>query len=211
MANGKVEVKKRIAVFIDRDGTITEEVGYVNHADRLKLIHNAAKAICLLNKAGILAICASNQAGVARGYFPLSLVYKVNEKLNKLLKRQGAYLDAIYFCPHHKDGAVPDFKVDCDCRKPKIGMIKKAADEFNIDIRSSYAVGDKYTDVEFARNAGCMAIMVKTGYGKGELEIFGNDWKDRPDCVAEDLFDAVRWILRREGLEAEKIETCKNS
>lgn len=202
MAYGQIEVKKRIAVFIDRDGTITEEVGYINHVDRLKLISNAGKAIGLLNKAGILAICASNQAGVARGYFPLELVYKVHDKLVKILRRQDAYLDAIYFCPHHKDGVVRDFKVDCTCRKPKTGMIKKAVKEFNIDVEKSYAIGDKYTDVEFAKNAGCVAIMVKTGYGKGELEIFGDKWKQKPDYVAEDLFDAVLWILRREGIEA---------
>lgn len=201
MVNRQTKVKKRIAVFLDRDGTITEEVGYINHVDRLKLISNAAKAIRLFNKAGILTICVSNQAGVARGYFPLELVYKVHDKLTKNLRRRGARLDAIYFCPHHKDGVVRDFKIDCECRKPKTGMIKKAAKEFNIDVKKSYVIGDKYTDVEFAKNAGCIAIMVKTGYGKGELEFFSDKWKHKPDYVADDILDAALWILRRERIE----------
>ncbi len=204
MAAGKAAEKGRIAVFMDRDGTITEEVGYINHVDRLKLLPRSAGAIRLLNEAGILAVCTSNQAGVARGYFPLSLVHEVNDRLVELLARDGARLDAIYFCPHHKDGVVSEFRLDCSCRKPRIGMIEKAARDLDIDVAASYVVGDKYTDVEFARNAGCTAIMVKTGYGKGELELFGDAWEHKPDFVAEDLYDAVEWILRREKGEVEQ-------
>jgi len=204
MAAGTAGEKRRIAVFIDRDGTITEEVGYVNHVDRLRLLPRSAEAIKLLNDAKILAVCTSNQAGVARGYFPLGLVHEVNRRLEELLATDGARLDAIYFCPHHKDGVVQEFKLDCPCRKPKIGMIEKAESELDIDVARSYVVGDKYTDVEFARNAGCVAIMVKTGYGRGELELSGSDRELKPDHVAEDLYDAVQWILGREGIEIEQ-------
>ena len=133
----------REAVFLDRDGTVTEEVGYVNHLDRLKLIPGAASAISRLNRAGILVILATNQAGVARGYFPEELVGQVHRRLEELLAQEGAHLDAIYYCPHHPQVGPPPYRKSCNCRKPAGGMLLEAAEKFSIDLSRSFMVGDK--------------------------------------------------------------------
>lgn len=187
---------KNIAVFIDRDGTVTEEVGYLNNVERLKLIKGTSHAIKLLNKKGLKAIVVTNQAGVARGYFPEELIHKAHERLKKLLSRSGAYLDGIYYCPHHPDGNNEKYRKICDCRKPNPGMIEMASDELDIDINRSYVVGDKLSDVSLAHNVGAKGILVLTGYGKGELEYLSGEFKQKPDYVAEDLRDAVKWILK---------------
>ena len=190
------ELVSRIAVFIDRDGTATEEVGYLNNIERLKLIKGTSNAIGLLNKKGLKVIVVTNQAGVARGYFPEELIHKANERLKKLLSRSGAYLDGIYYCPHHPDGKNEKYRKTCNCRKPNPGMIETAADELNIDISRSYVVGDKLSDVLLAHNVGAKGILVLTGYGKGEIEYLSGEYKQKPDCVADDLYDAVKWILK---------------
>ena len=186
---------KNIAVFIDRDGTISEEVGYLNNIDRLKLIKGTSHAIKLLNKKGLKAIVVTNQAGVARGYFPEELIHKANERLKKLLSKSGAYLDGIYYCPHHPEIGNEKYRKICDCRKPNPGMIETASDELDIDISRSYVVGDKLSDVSLAHNVGAKGILVLTGYGKGELEYYKNNGSKKPDYVADDLYDAVKWIL----------------
>lgn len=196
----------KIAVFIDRDGTISEEVGYVNHISRFKLLKNSALAIKMLNEAKILAILATNQAGVARGYFSEDLVKKVHEKLQLDLKNEGAYLDAIYYCPHHPSVGPPEYRIDCNCRKPKPGMILKAKEEFNIDLTKSYMVGDKISDIEFGKKLGLTSVMVLTGYGLGEYEHQRNEWKVMPDFVANDLLDAVKWILNDINVKKLNIE-----
>ncbi len=187
---------KNIAVFIDRDGTATEEVGYLNNIYRLKLIKGTSHAIKLLNKKGLKVIIVTNQAGVARGYFPEELIHKAHERLKKLLSRSGAYLDGIYYCPHHPDGKNEKYRKICDCRKPNPGMIETASDDLGVDISKSYVVGDKLSDVSLAHNVGAKGILVLTGYGKGELEYLSGEFKQKPDYVAEDLRDAVKWILK---------------
>lgn len=189
----------KIAVFIDRDGTMSEEVGYVNHLSRFKLLQNTAAAIKMLNDAGILAIVATNQAGVARGYFVEDMIGKVHEKLKNELARAGAHLDAIYYCPHHPSAGKPPYRTDCDCRKPRPGMILKAKDEFDIDLKRSYMIGDKISDVEFGQKLGLKSVMVMTGYGIGEYEHQRQDWKTTPDFMAEDLLGAVKWIIEDLG------------
>lgn len=189
----------KIAVFIDRDGTMSEEVGYVNHLSRFKLLQNTAAAIKMLNDAGILAIVATNQAGVARGYFVEDMIGKVHEKLKNELARAGAHLDAIYYCPHHPSAGKPPYRTDCDCRKPRPGMILKAKDEFDIDLKRSYMIGDKISDVEFGQKLGLKSVMVMTGYGIGEYEHQHQDWKTTPDFMAEDLLGAVKWIIEDLG------------
>ncbi len=185
----------KIAVFIDRDGTVSEEVGYVNHISRFRLLPNTADAIKLLNDAGVMAILATNQAGVARGYFEEAMIIKVHEKLGEELSKSGAKFDAVYYCPHHPSVGKPPYRMDCDCRKPKPGMITRAQREHGIDLTVSYMIGDKISDVEFGKKLGLKSVMVLTGYGIGEYEHQRQNWKVTPDFIAEDLLAAVKWIL----------------
>lgn len=186
---------KQIAVFLDRDGTVSEEVGYVNHLSRFKLFPWTAEAIKKLNEAQIKAILVTNQAGVARGYFTEDLIGEVHNKLVNDLAKTGAYLDAIYYCPHHPSAGQPPYRANCECRKPKPGLLYKAADEHNIDLSSSFMVGDKYTDVELGQRIGVKGVMVMTGYGIGEYEYQRQNWPQMPDKIAENLLTAVDWII----------------
>jgi len=187
---------KKIAVFLDRDGTISEEVGYVNHIKRFKLLPRSSQAIKLLNKNKILAIIVTNQSGVARNYFTEDLVNEVHKKMKKLLKKDGAHLDAIYYCPHHPRVGSPEYRKDCDCRKPKIGMLKRAESDFNIDLIKSYMIGDRIKDVIFGHKVGMKSILVLTGYGLGEYEHQRKKWTEQPEYIAKDLLDAVKWIIK---------------
>ena len=184
---------KRPAVFIDRDGTISEEVGYVNHPSRFRVFPYSAEAIRLLNDNGWLAIVITNQAGVARGYFPEEMIASVHDRLKTDLAN--AQLDAIYYCAHHPSVGEPPYRFDCDCRKPKTGLIDCAAKDFEIDLEASWKVGDRYSDVELARNAGLHSAFVLSGYGRGEWEYQRNAWKHQPDIVCENLLEAVNRII----------------
>ena len=184
---------KRPAVFIDRDGTISEEVGYVNHPTRFRLFPYSSEAIRILNNNEWLAILVTNQAGVARGYFSEDVIVKVHEQLQRELK--DARLDAIYYCAHHPSIGEPPYRIDCDCRKPKPGLIDRAAQEFEIDRGASWMVGDRYGDVELARNAGLRSAFVLSGYGLGEWEYQRPSWQHQPDLVCENLLEAVKMIV----------------
>lgn len=186
------------AVFIDRDGTISEEVGYVNHVSRYRVFPFAAEAIRALNEAGWLAVLVTNQAGVARGYFEEEMIGRVHGLLAGELGKSGARLDAVYYCPHHPSVGEPPYRLDCDCRKPRPGLIRRAADELGIDLTRSWMVGDRYSDTELARNAGVRAAFVLTGYGRGEHEHQSHAWRHRPDLVADNLLEAVRKIISSE-------------
>lgn len=186
---------KRRAVFIDRDGTISEEVGYINHASRFRLFPYSADAIKLLNENGWLAIVTTNQAGVARGYFSEDMVQTVHDRMTAELENGGARLDAIYYCAHHPSVGEPPYRFDCDCRKPKPGLIRRAAAELDVDLAGSWMVGDRYSDVELARNAGVKSMFVLSGYGRGEWEHQRASWTTQPDSVAENLLEAVRLIV----------------
>lgn len=186
---------KKIAVFMDRDGTVTREVGYVNHPQRLELIAGTAEAVKMLNEAGILAIITTNQAGVARGYFKEEMIGMVHARLESLLAEEDARLDAIYYCPHHPSVGPAEYRVKCDCRKPAPGMIKAACERFEIDLDNSYVVGDKNSDVAFAHSMGTRGIQVLTGYGRGEYEFGRDQWTDEPEYIAQNLLDAVKWII----------------
>ncbi|HEY0406314.1 MAG TPA: HAD family hydrolase [Pyrinomonadaceae bacterium] len=188
---------KRRAVFMDRDGTISEEVGYVNHTARYRVFQYSAEAVRLLNDAGWLAILVTNQAGVARGYFTEELIASVHGVLRSELEKQGARLDAIYYCAHHPSVGQPPYRFDCDCRKPKPGLITRAAAEFEIDLAGSWMVGDRYSDIELARNAGVRSAFVLSGYGRGEWEYQRANWQHEPDIVAEDLLEAARKIIEQ--------------
>ncbi len=189
-------LEKRPAVFIDRDGTMTVEGGYINHPSRLQLIRGTAEAVRMLNENGIFAVVTTNQAGVARGYFTEDMIGVVHDRLCSMLEKKGATLDAIYYCPHHPREGGPGYKLDCNCRKPKPGMIEQACRELPIDLSRSYMVGDKISDSEFGHGLGVRTVMVLTGYGRGEHEYQRQDWKDTPDHIAKDLRAAVAWILQ---------------
>jgi len=186
---------KRPAVFLDRDGTINEQVGYLNHKSRFRLLDGVPEAVRMLNREGYRVVVVSNQSGVARGYFPLSLVHEVNDYMKALLEAQGAFLDDILFCPHHPEGSVPAYAVSCKCRKPGTGLIEKALGRFEIDLARSYVIGDQCTDVEMARRAACRGIMVQTGYGMGESKYLLPNAPSKPVYIASDLLQAVRWIF----------------
>ena len=186
---------KRPAVFIDRDGTISEEVGYVNHPTRFRVFPYSSEAIRILNDAGWLAIVITNQAGVARGYFSEDVILRIHDQLTRDLQNESARLDAIYYCAHHPSAGEPPYRLDCDCRKPKPGLIQQAAKDFDIDLTSSWMAGDRYSDIELARNAGLRSAFVLSGYGRGEWEYQSQRWEHQPDLVCENLLEAVKSIV----------------
>ncbi|MGH7276378.1 MAG: D-glycero-alpha-D-manno-heptose-1,7-bisphosphate 7-phosphatase, partial [Candidatus Rokuibacteriota bacterium] len=190
-------VVPRPAVFIDRDGTLTEEVGYVNHPKRLRLLPRSAQAIRRLNESGIAAVVVTNQAGVARGYFSEEVLAAVNAALVAQLKEEGAHLDGIYVCIHHPTEGVPPYRAVCDCRKPKPGLLQRAAADHGLDLRRSALVGDKPSDLVAARAVGAQGVLVLTGYGLGEWEYRRHRFRVAPDHVAEDLLEAVEWAIAR--------------
>lgn len=193
---------KRPALFMDRDGTISEEVGYVNHPSRYRLFPYTAEAVKLLNDNGWLAIVVTNQAGVARGYFSEDVIRQVHDHVREELQHESARLDAIYYCAHHPSVGEPPYRLDCDCRKPKPGLIQRAAADFEIDLERSWMVGDRYGDIELARNAGVHAAFVLSGYGRGEWEYQRGSWQIEPELVAEDLLAAAKEILERDAARA---------
>jgi len=189
-------VEMRPAVFIDRDGTLTEEVGYVNHPARLRLLPRSAEAIRRLNRAGTAAVVVTNQAGIARGYFSDAVMHAVNGELSAQLERAGARLDGLYVCPHHPtEGAAP-YRMLCDCRKPSPGLLLRAAEDLGLDLTRSIVVGDKPSDLEIAPKVGARSVLVLTGYGLGEWEYRRDLFAVAPDHVADDLLDAVEWALK---------------
>lgn len=182
------------AVFIDRDGTISEEVGYINHVSRFRLFPYSAAALKQLHDNGYLAIVITNQAGVARGYFSEEMVQAIHQQMTKDLESSGARVDAIYYCAHHPTVGEPPYQLDCDCRKPKPGLLLRAARDYDIDLANSWMVGDRYSDIELAANAGVKSALVLSGYGRGEWEHQRDNWTIQPDLVAEDLLAAVNQI-----------------
>lgn len=179
----------RRAVFLDRDGTILDEVGYLNHISRYHLYPFAAAAIRRLNDAGLPVVVVTNQSGVARNFFPESLVHETHRRLAGDLSAAGARVDAFYFCPH----IAAD---DCGCRKPRAGMLERAAREHGLALAGSVVVGDRYADMQLAHNAGCRSILVLTGYGRGDYEYHRAEWPRQPDRVVENLQQAVDVILK---------------
>ncbi|AYA99162.1 HAD-IIIA family hydrolase [Lachnoanaerobaculum umeaense] len=186
---------KQRAIFLDRDGTMNVSKGFISKADDLELIPGTIEAIKDINKSGALAIVITNQPVIARGECSFEELHNIHNKLKTLLGEKGVFVDDIFYCPHHPDkgfeGELPELKFDCECRKPKTGMIEEAVEKYNIDLSKSYMVGDSTMDLEMARNAGIKSVLVNTGFA-------GNDGKyDRScDIEAEDLLDAVEKIIK---------------
>lgn len=182
------------AVFLDRDGTVIEEVGYLNRLDRVSFFPWSVDAVRVLGDAGLLVVVVTNQAGVARGYFDEKLVRATHALIDTRMHSGGARIDGYYYCPHHPDGTVEAFSVTCDCRKPKPGMILRAARDLDIDVARSFVVGDRWLDVEMGHAVGATTVLVRTGYG---VEEEGYPAGIAADMVADNLMDAASWILRR--------------
>lgn len=191
----KVRQVQRPVVFLDRDGTLNEEAGYIRNVAQLVLIDGAASAIRSFNERKVVAILVTNQSGAARGYYPESHIHALNHRLTSLLSKEGAFLDALYYCPHLIGGIVRELSVDCQCRKPLTGMAKQAFMDYpELDQQRAYVIGDKATDVEMAHNLNAKSILVKTGYGQAVLD--GKyQWLVKPDYIASDIRDASAWVL----------------
>ena len=179
---------------MDRDGTLSEEVGYVNHLSRFRLFPFAVDAIRLVNRSPLLAVLVTNQAGVARGFFDEAFVREAHRYLASLLASEGIVLDGYYYCPHHPEGVVPAYARACRCRKPGPGMVEQAARDLDLAVGGSFVVGDKWLDIGLATNAGARGILVRTGYGAG-IEDEPPDTA-RPLAIVDTLLDAAREILR---------------
>ena len=191
------EHSRRPAVFIDRDGCLIEEMGYINHPSRVRVLPRTPAAVARLNQAGIPAVMATNQAGIAREYFSEETLEAVNAEVERQLGDHGARLDGLYVCTHHPTAGQPPYRAACQCRKPKPGLLLRAAAEMNLDLSRSVMIGDKPSDVAAGQAAGGVSVLVLTGYGRGEWEYRRHGWTMKPDHVAEDLFDAVEWALAR--------------
>jgi D-glycero-D-manno-heptose 1,7-bisphosphate phosphatase len=192
-------MNKNTAVFLDRDGTINEEVGYMDSIDKLNLFAYTAEAIRLINESGMKAVVMTNQSGVAKGYFTEEFVRTVHERIQEMLRERGAFIDAFYYCPHHQTEGIGVYLQSCACRKPGAGMLIKASKELDIDLRRSYTVGDMLKDIQVARTVGAKGILVKTGYGINTIEKdLTSDSPEicQPSYIAEDILDAVKWIIK---------------
>ena len=180
-----------LAVFLDRDGTLNEDPGYISDPEKVVLFPETGEALALLKKYGFLLIVISNQSGIARGLMTSKEVDAVNDKINQLLSEFKVKIDAFYYCPAH-----PDFssEEECECRKPSPNLLLEAAGEFNVDLSKSYIIGDLNSDIECGKNAGIKTILVRTGKGKESFSILQKD-NNFPTFVAENLLNASNFIL----------------
>lgn len=202
--------KKAKVIFLDRDGTMNEEVHYLHKLEDLKLLPGVGQAVRRFNEAGYQVVVVTNQAGVARGYYTEQDVIELHAYLNRMLKEEGAHVDAFYYCPHHPEHGIGPYKTECRCRKPGIGMFEQAEQTFKdgINKEESYMIGDKLLDVEAGHRYGVRSVLVGTGYGRevreeqrnrGLLDADGNCLDGSYDFYAEDLVQAAEWILRNQS------------
>ena len=179
------------AVFFDRDGTINEEAGYIGSLRDLHIYPNAVEAVRMVNDAGMKAVVITNQSGVARGLIEEDFLSEIHGQIRDHLAKQGAVIDGFYYCPHHPTAGSEPYRQQCSCRKPEPGMLIRAAEDHGIDLSISYVIGDHASDIQAAKRVSAKGILVKTGHG---LEHLNGDAE--PDYTAEDVLDAVRWIIR---------------
>jgi D-glycero-D-manno-heptose 1,7-bisphosphate phosphatase len=196
--NQTMKTRNVKAVFIDRDGCLIKEYGYINTLKKIRFFKNSVKALKLLKQNGYKAIVVTNQSGVAYGYFPESFVRQSHAFISKELKKYGVKIDAFYYCPHHIKAKIKKYKKNCKCRKPNAGMIIKAQKRFKIDLKKSYTMGDKLTDVKLAHNAGMKGILVLTGFGRWQKTLIKKE-RTTPDYVAKDFLYGAKWVVKNNG------------
>jgi histidinol-phosphate phosphatase family protein len=190
------------AIFLDRDGTINEEVGFLDNLEKLRLLPGAARAIRMINESGFKAIVVTNQGGVGRGIFDEELVAAAHRRLQEMLGEQGAWIDAFFYCPHHPTEGRGIYLKDCPCRKPAPGMLLRAKNELMIELEDSWIIGDTLKDIEAGAMAGVRGVLVKTGYGSETAAQLadrplqaGNGILYRPMMIVADIEEAIRWII----------------
>ncbi len=189
--------QKNRAVFLDRDGTIIQEVGHIGRISQVKFIRGAFTALRGLRELGFKLIVVSNQSGVARGIITLHQVQNVNEYITSKLRQKKLFFDDLRYCPHHPSDGNGKFRRKCSCRKPATGMIKMAQKKHNLSGKGNYVIGDKLTDVQLAKNIGAKGILVLTGFGRDQLAKSANK-SIKPDYIAKNILDAARWIIQLE-------------
>ncbi|MBE0635697.1 HAD family hydrolase [Candidatus Bipolaricaulota bacterium] len=189
-------VQRGGAVLLDRDGVISQQTAFVNEPDDLNLIDGAAAAIARLNAAGWPVAIITNQGGIAMGYLSEEMLHKIHARLENLLAEEGAHVDAIFYCAHHEDAKLPQYKTQCECRKPNTGMLEQARDRLGIDLGKSVVVGDRTTDILAGIRGGCSTILVETGSAGKDREIVAE-----PDAEVQDITAAVDLILSTADLK----------
>jgi D-glycero-D-manno-heptose 1,7-bisphosphate phosphatase len=182
-------------VFLDRDGTLIEEVGYLSHLDRIALYPWSIESVKLLNRAGFKVVVVTNQAGVARGLFDEDFIDEAHRFLDQKFGDGGATIDKFYYCPHHPEASVEAYRCECDCRKPKAGMLWKAAQELQLELSHSFVIGDRLSDLRLGPAVGAKSVLVRTGYGETTARELTDDVE--VDYTAPELMTAVAWILRQ--------------
>ena len=192
------------AVFFDRDGTLIHDVGYLSRVEDVQWFPWSIDAIRLLNRAGFLVCVTTNQGGIGLGFYDADLVHRVHAEMAATVDAAGGRIDGFFYCPHHPVAVVEALRVECDCRKPRPGMIRQAEVQFAIDVTRSFVVGDKIADVGLATNVGARGVLVQTGYGAAELERHGGQIPGAA-FVADTVFEAVSWILTTSGFPKEAL------
>ena len=183
------------AVFLDRDGTLTEEVGYLDRLDRIVFYPWSIDAVRLLNRAGFKVVIVTNQSGVARGMFDERFVEEAHEFIDARVREGDALIDRFYYCPHHPDAPIEAYRQECECRKPHTGMVQQAQRELHLDLERSFVVGDRWLDGELAQAFGGQGVLVRTGYG--EAEVARPKPRVSAALIAPELLTAVAWILQQ--------------
>lgn len=190
--------KSQPAIFLDRDGTINRELGeYLTDIAQVEILPGSAEAMRRAEAAGFKLVVVTNQGGVGRGFLSEEKLQAINVYIEQSLARLEAHLDAFYYCPHHSKADNPAYRRDCPYRKPHPGMLVQAAQDLSIDLKRSFIVGDQLRDIGAGTEAGCKTVLVLTGFGREEL---GQADDDLPDHVAEDVLDAVEWIIEQAGV-----------
>ncbi|MGB9004467.1 MAG: HAD family hydrolase [Candidatus Aminicenantales bacterium] len=189
-------MKKR-AVFLDRDGTLNEDVGYPGLYSQVHIYPFSFEAVRKINAAGLLAVVITNQSGVGRGYFTEAALRKLHRQMSQEFTGRQARLDAIYYCPHYAESGLHEYRLDCTCRKPFPGLALRAARELDIDLHRSYMIGDKVEDILFGRNIGARPILVLTGFGRQSQERLREE-KIEPAIICPTVLEATDWILEVE-------------
>jgi D-glycero-D-manno-heptose 1,7-bisphosphate phosphatase len=189
---------KQPCVFLDRDGTINEDVGYLDRLERLVVYPDSIDGVRLLKRAGYLVVVVTNQAGVAHGLYSEVTLRDIHRRIAARFEAGGAPIDGFYYCPHLVDAPVAAYRVDCDCRKPLPGLIRQAERDLDIDVARSFVVGDRWRDVEMGKAVGARTVLVRTGYGRTEEA--SPPAGVAPDVIVDNLTQAVVWILGQGSL-----------